>query len=155
MDRPTSDNGFQADHAALLLHSYEKALGRPLLSCAGGPIATAETLYHAPFVVLSHDGAADPVFTYGNQRAQDLWEVSWEALTQMPSRLSAEPDERDARAKMLASLNAQGYLDDYTGIRISTTGRRFFIKQAVIWTLWDKDGRKVGQAASFSETAPV
>ncbi len=155
MDRPTSDNRFQADHAALLLHSYETALGRPLLTSTGGPIATAEALYHAPFVVLSHDGAKDPVFTYGNQRAQDLWDTTWEALTQMPSRLSAEADERDARAKMLASLNEQGYLDNYTGIRISTTGRRFFIKQAVIWTLWDDAGRQVGQAATFSETEPL
>ena len=144
MQEPCSDNDFQINHVTLLRASYERALSRPLAQ-------SAEALYHAPFPVLSHNAADDPVFTYGNLAAQNLWEVSWGQLTQMPSRLSAEPDERDARAAMLASITENGFIDDYHGIRISSTGRRFAIKNAIIWTLTDDQGHKCGQAATFNE----
>lgn len=144
MQQPCSENNFQYGHALRLLHSFEQLLGYPL---ANNP----EALYRAPFPVLSHDTAEDPVFTYGNLAAQKLWEVSWDQITQMPSRLSAEPDERAARAAMLASITANGFIDDYHGIRISSTGRRFAIKKAIIWTLTDDQGHKCGQAATFNE----
>ncbi|HTU26422.1 MAG TPA: MEKHLA domain-containing protein, partial [Pirellulales bacterium] len=45
---------------------------------------------------------------------------------------------------------SQGFVDDYQGIRISSTGRRFRIEQAVVWNVLDVTGAKVGQAATFS-----
>ncbi len=56
---------------------------------------------------------------------------------------------------MLASITERGFIDDYSGIRISTKGRRFYIDQAVIWTLRDTVGHKLGQAAAFAKTRPA
>ena len=41
---------------------------------------------------------SDRLFNYGNRRALELWELSWEEFTCMPSHKSAEPvtqEERD------------------------------------------------------------
>lgn len=144
MREPSFENSFQCGHALILLRTYDHLLGHPLAT-------NPEALYHAPFPVLSHNTADDPIFTYGNLAAQRLWEVSWDQITQMPSRLSAELDERATRAAMLASITENGFIDNYHGIRISSSGRRFAIKNAVIWTLTDDQGHKCGQAATFNE----
>jgi hypothetical protein len=44
-----------------------------------------------------------------------------------------------------------GFVDDYRGIRITSSGKRFLIEQAIIWNLINGDGQRVGQAATFSE----
>jgi hypothetical protein len=155
MDCPAPENGFQADHAQLLLQSFEKCLGRPLLSQRGAPADLALALYQDPAIVLSHDGATDPILTYGNLAAQQLWEMDWDTLTQMPSRLTAEPEERDARAALLSSIRNNGYIDNYRGVRISATGKRFYIENAVIWTLTETSGQPCGQAATFSKVTPL
>ena len=146
MLEPSVGNHFQAEHATLLLQSFETLIGRPLLN--GGD---ARALYHAPFPVLSHDGAADPILTYGNLAAQSLWEMGWAELTSLPSRLTAEPAHRDQRDAMFARMRARGFVDDYTGVRISATGKRFEIRKAIIWPLLDRRGHKRGEAATFSE----
>ena len=113
------------------------------------PEAAADALFHAPFVVLSHDAAPDPILTYGNRTALDLFELSWEELTRMPSRLTAEAPDRAERARLLAQVAAQGFIDDYAGVRISRSGRRFRIERATVWNLTDDQGRLCGQAATF------
>lgn len=45
----------------------------------------------------------------------------------------------------------KGYVTDYSGIRISSSGRRFSIKGATLWNVLDDDGVLHGQAATFSE----
>lgn len=146
MQEPSLDNGFQAAHAALLAESFAKLTGRDLHTDCN-----AEALYHAPFPILSHDGGADPVLTYGNLAAQKLWEMGWEQLTQMPSRLTAEPQHRATRAEMFERMRQSGVIDDYAGIRISATGKRFEIRGAVIWALVDDTGIKQGEAAMFQQ----
>src|ERR1700744_3450021 len=110
----------------------------------------AEKIFHAPFVVVSHGTQADPILNYGNQTALKLWESSWEELTRMPSRLTAEAPNREERARLLAAVTRQGFIDDYAGIRISKNGRRFRIAQATVWNLITPEGRACGQAATFS-----
>jgi hypothetical protein len=44
-----------------------------------------------------------------------------------------------------------GYISNYNGIRISSTGKRFEIKSAIVWNVLDEEDRKCGQAATFSE----
>ncbi|MBA3686548.1 MAG: MEKHLA domain-containing protein, partial [Planctomycetes bacterium] len=85
--------------AALVLDSHRRWTGRELCERQGDPLAQARSLYAAPCVVLAHDGAADPCFTYANATAQALWELDWDAFIGMPSRLSAEPVEREQRAR--------------------------------------------------------
>lgn len=147
---PGPANGYQAGQAALILDSFRRLLGRDLIAPADDPAATARRLWEAPVVVLSHDGGADPVLTYGNLAALDLWQTDWAALTRMPSRLTAEPMHREERARFLARTAAEGVVTGYQGVRISAAGRRFRIEDAVIWTLAHPDGRPAGQAASFA-----
>lgn len=146
MQEPDKRNGYQAAHASLLMSSFETLLGRPLIE-----MSDAQALYHAPFPVLSHNTAADPVLTYGNLAAQQLWEMGWDALTALPSRLTAEPAERAQRDAMFAEMRDKGFIENYAGIRISATGKRFEIRNAIIWPLHGSDGTKLGEAATFRE----
>ncbi|MGA7932521.1 MAG: MEKHLA domain-containing protein, partial [Kovacikia sp.] len=106
-------------------------------------------LFEAPFVVVSHGTEADPILNYGNQRALELWEMGWEQFTQTPSRQTAEPVEQQERARLLEQARSKGYVDDYRGIRISASGRRFWIQNVVIWDVLDERNIRCGQAATF------
>jgi MEKHLA domain len=133
-----------------LLDSFHHWFGRDLLPDRSAmPEAAAHQLFFAPFAVLSHGTEPDPVLNYGNQTALNLWEMEWPDFTQMPSRLTAEPDLREGRSQLLASAAQQGYLTDYEGVRISKSGQRFFIEQATIWRVFDEEGNVCGQAATF------
>lgn len=138
------------ERAGWILDSFERWLKRPLLDRAEDRFEDARRLYHAPFVVVSHDTQADPHFQYGNLKALELWELTVDQLLAMPSRLSAEPMHREERARLLQKTSDQGYADDYQGIRISRTGKRFRIEDAIIWNLVDEADTRQGQAATFS-----
>lgn len=137
-------------HAQLLLDSYAHWLGRDLVPRHGSPAAEALAMFEAPFVIVSHGTQPDPILNYGNRKALALWELDWETLVQTPSRLTAEPVHRDARALLLARTTRDGYVDDYRGIRVSSTGNRFQIEQAIVWNLVGPSGEYLGQAATFS-----
>lgn len=148
---------WMADHTRLLVQSHTRLTGRPLLVGAADvePAELARRLYDAPFVVLSHDLAGDPRFTYANRTAQTLFERPWHELVGMPSRLSAEAAHRDARAAMLDEVARTGFSDRYTGVRVSASGRRFMIRDATVWNLVDEAGVVVGQAATFARWEPL
>jgi hypothetical protein len=110
---------------------------------------TGRKNFHAPFVLVSHGTESDPVLNYGNRAALALWEMSWEELTRTPSRLTAEAPNREARAKLLEAVARRGFIDDYSGVRISKTGRRFRIARATVWNLLTGDNQPCGQAAMF------
>jgi PAS domain-containing protein len=112
------------------------------------PEDRAAWLYEtAPFGILAHDTAADPVFIYGNRSAQQRFEYSWDELTSLPSRLSAEAPDRQERADFLAAVSRDGFIEGYRGMRISKTGKRFWIEGVTVWQLTDEDGVYRGQAA--------
>ncbi len=69
----------------------------------------------------------------------------------MPSRLSAEPMEREQRARLLEQVKRHGFIDTYSGIRISATGRRFRIRSATVWNVIDVHGAPAGQAVMFRD----
>jgi len=139
----------------LLLDSFRRWTGRDLLRRIGTPEAQAQTLFAAPFVVVSHGTEPDPILNYGNQAALDLWELPWAQLTSTPSRLTAEPMNRDERARMLEVAERQGYYSGYRGIRISSTGKRFLVEDATVWNVVDGQGLRVGQAATFARWTMV
>lgn len=149
LPEPAAANHFLAEHVALLLSSLRHCTGRDIVDNALPLQQQAEQLFHASFVIASHDAAADPVFNYANKAALALWETPWEDFVTMPSRLSAEPLHQDERRKLLDAVNANGFVDSYQGIRISAQGRRFIIKQATLWNLVDNDGSYCGQAVMF------
>ena len=112
-------------------------------------------LFHAPFVVVSHGTESEPILNYGNQAALDLWEMTWEQLMRTPSRRTAEPENREERARMLALAEEQGYFTGYRGIRVSMTGKRFLVADATVWNIVDQQRRRIGQAATFSRWTPL
>jgi hypothetical protein len=144
-----------AAHAQLLLDSFVRLLGRELIDRAGTPVEQAGRLFRAPFVVVSHGTETDPILTYGNAAALALWELDFDTLLRTPSRLTAEPVHRDERARLLERTWRDGFVDDYSGIRISSTGRRFRIEQAIVWNLVDARGGYHGQAATFDRWTPL
>ncbi|MGD1922010.1 MAG: MEKHLA domain-containing protein [Pleurocapsa sp.] len=134
----------------IILDSYQQLLNKKIIDSNNNPGEISQALFNAPFVVVSHGIQADPIFNYGNQAALKLWSISWDRLIQTPSRLSAEPANRATRSSMLEQAATKGYIDNYQGVRITTTGKRFLIDQAIIWNLTDESGEKCGQAATFS-----
>lgn len=127
--------------------SYETLRGAPLFEGGGeDDFARAE---HAPFALLMHNGGEDPVFQYANVRARALFAYTLEEFRRLPSRLSAEPERREARARMLKAASEQGYFEGYRGIRIAKDGRRFRIADAIIWQIYDAEGQVIGQAAKI------
>lgn len=149
-EEPGPDNNYLANHVALLLSSLKEVTGRDLIDPQAEPLETARQLYEAPFFVASHDTSGDPILTYGNRFAQELFEMSWDEFTSTPSRFTAEAPNREERAKLLAEVTANGFIDNYSGVRISSTGNRFRIKKATVWNLIHPDGSSAGQAATFS-----
>lgn len=148
---PSADNAFQAALAALILASHQRLTGRELLPEGGLPAERAHRLYHAPFALLAHDRAEDPVFFYANLTAQHLFELPWQDIVRLPSRHSAEPLARVERERLLRRVAAHGYIDDYSGVRVTASGRRFRIVGATVWNLVDAAGEVVGQAATFAD----
>lgn len=136
----------------LIADSFRHLLGRPLLPDTGADAWAA--LWHAPAVIVAHGTEADPVFFYGNRLALELFEMDFATFTRLPSRCSAEPLARAERERLLQRVGRDGYIDDYAGVRISASGRRFRIEQAVVWNLLDA-GALHGQAATFGRWTPL
>jgi hypothetical protein len=135
-----------AARLALIAESHLRLTGRRLVDDS-----TADALWTAPVVIVAHDTAPDPIFFFGNARALALFETTPENFTAMPSRLSAEAELREERARLMARVTRDGFIDDYSGIRVSATGRRFRIHRATVWNLVDAAGVLHGQAAAFSD----
>ena len=135
----------------LILSSYRRWLGKELIERSGDEIDEAQRLFDAPFVVVSHGTQDDPVLNYGNATALALWEMNFEHFTSTPSRMTAEPDQREERSRLLQRTTLSGYIDDYHGIRITRSGRRFRIEGATVWNLLDEAEAYAGQAATFDK----
>lgn len=138
-------------HTQLLAWSFRKWTGRDLLPGLFNREGLARYIFEAPFVVVSHGTETDPVLNYGNQTALNLWEMSWEEFTHTPSRLTAEMPNREERARLLEKVSRNGFIDDYSGVRISQSGRQFEISNAMVWNLVSERGEPRGQAATFSK----
>jgi len=142
------DHDLREDRAFfdLLTGSYARLLGAPLVPAG----ATPEWLYaEAPFVVLAHNTDSDPLFVYANRAAQSCFEYDWSEFAGLPSRLSAEAPNREERTAILEKVSRHGFVRDYSGVRISKSGRRFLIEDGIVWQLIDEAGVSHGQAATF------
>lgn len=139
----------------MLRTSYQHWTGKNLLDPAISDIDAIAALDQASFSLLSHGTELDPVFNYGNRAALHLFEMPWEYFTRLPSRLSAEPMLREARELLLARVAQHGYIDDYSGVRISSSGKRFLVRNATVWNIRDATGKPAGQAALLPEWEPL
>jgi hypothetical protein len=134
----------------LILNSYRRWLGKELIERSGDEVDEAQRMFDATSVVVSHGTQEDPVLNYGNAMALALWEMNFEHFTSTPSRSTVEPDQREERAKLLQRTTLVGFSDDYSGVRIAKSGRRFRIQGATVWNLLDEAERYAGQAATFN-----
>jgi hypothetical protein len=137
IDEPDLDEQLRR-RLALIADSYLRLTGQALLNDP-----TPERLWNAPCVIVAHGSEADPVFFYGNRLALEVFAMDFAGFTRLPSRYSAEPLEREERARLLERVSRDGFIDDYA------SGQRFRIEQAVVWNLIDEKGVCHGQAASF------
>jgi PAS domain-containing protein len=144
------------DFFKLLAESYSRLLGKSLVPDGLTLAQGARWLYdEAPFGILAHNTAPDPVFVYGNRRAQALFGYDWNEITSLHSRLSAEAPERRERQAFLDQVERDGFVTGYRGIRVTRSGARFWIENATVWQLVDGDGIYRGQAAMIPETTPL
>ncbi len=131
--------------------SFTHWTGKQLLEGTRSDEALAHDLYHASFVMASHDSNPDPVLNYGNLAAQLLWGFSWKEFTAMPSRLASEPEVVEERKRLIQDAYNNGHVDHYQAVRLSRRGRRFLIRDAYLWNVLDAGGACIGQASTFSK----
>jgi hypothetical protein len=137
----------QAARIALIADSHARLLGKRLVAGTGDII---EAMWHAPQAIVAHGTEEDPLFFYANLAALTAFGATLDQFIDMPSRLSAEAPLREERQALLDRVSAQGYIDDYAGIRVRLNGTRFRIANAVVWNLIDASGKRQGQAAAFA-----
>lgn len=146
-NEPCPDNDFLGEHAELILSSLFRMTDRNLVDPELSDKDRYRALFEAPFCVVSHNTEVDPIFNYGNRVALNLFEMAWDDFTKLPSRLSAEPQIREEREKLLARVTQYGFIADYQGVRVSSSGKRFFVQESIVWNLMDENGIYRGQAA--------
>ena len=149
--QPDKSNRFLAQHVDVMLNSLKHWTGKALFADSMNDEERAKRLFYAPFAIVSHNTAADPIFNYANQTALTLFEMTWAEFTALPSRLSAEAPYREERDRLMAEVERNGFIADFSGIRISKNGRRFRIEDALVWNLLDDEGNVCGQAAMFDQ----
>lgn len=152
MDTSPPSTVIDDNRLQLIVDSYARLTKRDLIAATAN---LREALWQAPRVIVAHGVEPDPVFFYGNRLALSVFDMDFAAFTQLPSRFSAEPLLREERERLLQRVSRAGFIDDYAGVRISASGRRFRIEQATVWNLIDADGICRGQAATFTQWAPL
>ena len=137
-------------HSQRILNSFQHWLGYSLLDVSGSPPEIAQALFEAPFILAAHGTEANPIFNYGNRKALEQWEMSWEEFTCTPSRKTAEVVAQEERDRLLAEAATKGF-SYFSGVRITSTGRRFQIKDGILWNLLDQQHQYCGQATVLSK----
>src|SRR6185436_5321999 len=136
--------------ADLLIASYARFVGSSLIVPGLAPEEAARWLYdEADFCVLAHNTDPDPLFVYANKAAQRCFEYSWEEFIGLPSRLSAEAPYQRERQQLQETVAREGFATGYRGLRITKSGRRFWIEGGTVWNLVDEHGARHGQAATY------
>ncbi|VAW85548.1 hypothetical protein MNBD_GAMMA17-627 [hydrothermal vent metagenome] len=149
--KPSKNNGYYSGHVFILAESHCQLTGRQI-DCneRQGDGDFAKALFNAPFALISHGIEAEPLFNYANKTAMQLFNMTWHEITALASKYSAEHPNREQRSQLLRDVKKNGYIDNYSGIRIAKGGQRFYIEKATVWNLTDADGAYYGQAAMFS-----
>lgn len=147
LPEPSENNAYLVEHITLMQESLQRLTGKQFTDFGLNKNNLAESVYHAPFVIVSHNTDPDPIFNYANLTAQKLFEMNWAEFTLLPSRLSAEVPNQEERAKLLKVVTTQGFIDNYAGIRISKNQRRFQIQDVLVWNLFNAENQYCGQVA--------
>jgi hypothetical protein len=132
---------FLQQQTQLLLQSYQHWTRVPLISPSDSPV---QDLMHFPDAVANHAALA-------------LFKMREDEFLGLPSRYSAEPLVREQRAAFLAEVTANGFVENYSGVRIAKDGSRFLIEQATVWNVVDiaKPENVLGQAVVIKKWKPI
>jgi hypothetical protein len=116
------------------------------------------------FAIMSHgssSGLSGPIINYANFGTCGVLELPRDKLLQFPAYMVAEPGwDQEEWQLALARLKELGtkYSDDptrqcismYSGWRCTLPGqRRFYVRDGVVWNLYDQEEKYVGQAVLF------
>jgi len=151
---PVWSSKTMVDHSNHLIQSFRTVCGKDLVdpSLLVDPAEAARQLFSlSNTVVLSHglqDGPEGPILNYGNEAALIQFGATWEQLTTLHSSHTAEAGDREARARLMEGVLQNGFVNDYSGVRIALDGRRFRIENTYVWNVM-VDGKRLGQAACF------
>ena len=115
------------NHASNLIKSYFYVTGGkelvPMKILDKDPAEAAKLLFFLPDrIVVSHGTQKDsegPVLNYGNSAALKRWGASWEELTNMPSKHTAEAVEQSTRVEFMRKVTEEGVVENFSGIRIA------------------------------------
>jgi PAS domain-containing protein len=138
----------------LLLQSYQHWTRVPLIPPSADSV---KDLINFAYPIASHIAGKDPQFNYANQAALALFKMRDDEFLGLPSRYSAEPMVREQRAAFLAEVTANGFVENYSGVRIAKDGSRFLIEQATVWNVVDIALPKdiLGQAVVIKKWTPL
>ncbi|MBD2294331.1 MEKHLA domain-containing protein [Anabaena sphaerica FACHB-251] len=137
-------------HSQRILNSFQYWLGYSVLDVSGSPLEIAQALFAAPFVLASQGTEVNPILNYGNRKALAQWEMSWEEFTRTPSRNTAEAVLQPERNRLLADAATKGF-SYFSGVRITSTGKRFQIEDGIVWNILNEQNQYCGQAGMFSK----
>lgn len=108
------------------------------------------------FALMSHgsvNGMDGPTNNYVNFGACSAFQLSRDALLNMPAcRVAAPGLDQEAWSMRLQTLreDPENWIDIYQGYRSTLVdGRRFYIRDAVVWNCYTDDGEYYGQAILF------
>ena len=114
----------------LLSSSYSRLVGEALVPGTKNYREAALWLYEeAPFCVLAHNTEPDPRFVYANKAAQACFEYSWEEVTSLHSRLSAEAPQQEGKRGVKRTYIRR--LQDWREISRKTKG--IYVIQHAVW----------------------
>ena len=146
---PDLNNPFYKIHVQYLCNSFQHWTGKTLLPNLKPGDDPVCALFDAPFVLVSHGTEPVPIFNFGNRNALTLFEMSWEQFIKLPSKYSADDDNQQARAELMAKVAKDGFALNCSGTRVSSSGKRFYIEGATVWNVMDENNLYHGQAALF------
>jgi MEKHLA domain len=122
------------------------------------------------FAVLSHGTQNDPIYNYFNRAALEQFEYPENEIYQIPSRCSAPATaqgERDAVMQKIVGkeeeeANSTNNNDSSkncivieNGLRVTKGGRKFWLKDVLLWNVLNNAGERVGQTALFDRNLTV
>lgn len=130
--------------------NFLRLSGKPLYA---DPTAAADVYQwlheEAPYGILAHNAAADPLFIYANKHALASFQYTPDEILTVRSRLSASDQDRPERQRMLEIVLREGIVYNYSGPRVDKHGNSFTIYDGVVWQLRNKNNEVWGQAALF------
>ncbi|GKY95586.1 hypothetical protein MPSEU_000519900 [Mayamaea pseudoterrestris] len=130
-------------------NSLQKFYGKSLyeeMSVAGPENVHSNEQY----VVVSHGTQVDPIYNYANKAGLICFGYTEEEFVQSPSRKSApEGVLSEDRNLLVQHVLNHGWTIIPQSIRQNKDGERFLVQRILFFNVYDDDGNRTGQAATF------